>query len=131
MIKIVKKLRIDFPLYSIMTPLPGTQFRKHLIENNCEISQNWSDYNFTTAVNPLNNLSKEKVEQLLSKAYFYGYFNRGWRDTMLRIYKRKGIRLFLNPRNLHAMRDIMSFFRDIRKMKRNRDSISIQPIRFN
>lgn len=131
MIKIVKKLRIDFPLYSIMTPLPGTQFRKHLIEENCEISQNWSEYNFTTAVNPLNNLSKEKVEQLLSKAYYYGYFNRGWRETMLRIYKRKGIRLFLNPRNLHAMRDIMNFFRDIRRMKRNKDSNSIQPIRFN
>ncbi len=131
MIKIVKKLRIDFPLYSIMTPLPGTQFRKHLIEENCEISQNWSEYNFTTAVNPLNKLSKEKVEQLLSKAYFHGYFDRGWRDTMLRIYKRKGIRLFLNPRNLHAMRDIMSFFRDIRRMKRNKDSISTQPIRFN
>ena len=86
---------------------------------------------WSTAVNPLNNLSKEKVEQLLSKAYYYGYFGRGWRDTMLRIYKRKGIRLFLNPRNLHAMRDILNFFKDIRRMKRNKDSISIQPIRFN
>jgi radical SAM superfamily enzyme YgiQ (UPF0313 family) len=131
MIKIVKKLRIDFPLYSIMTPLPGTQFRRDLIENNYEISPNWSDYNFTTAVNALNYLSKEKLEQLLSKAYYYGYFNRGWRETMLRVYRRKGIRLFLNPRNLHAMKDLMIFFRDIRRMKQNRELISIRPIRFN
>ncbi|MFX1364617.1 MAG: B12-binding domain-containing radical SAM protein [Promethearchaeota archaeon] len=131
MINIVKKLRIDFPLYSIMTPLPGTQFRKHLIEKKIEISKNWSEYNFTTAVNSLNNLSKEKVEQLLSKAYYYGYFHRGWKETMLRIFRRKGIRLFLNPRNVHALRDLMNFFRDIRRMKNNRDEIAMQPIRFN
>lgn len=130
-IKIVKKLRIDFPLYSIMTPLPGTQFRKQLIEKNFEISQDWSEYNFTKAVNQLNYLSKEKLEHLLSKAYYYGYFDRGWRDTMLRIYKRKGFRLFLNLRNLYAIRDIISFFRDIRSMKKNEGLISIQPIRFN
>ncbi|MFW9900680.1 MAG: B12-binding domain-containing radical SAM protein [Candidatus Thorarchaeota archaeon] len=131
MIKIVKKLRIDFPLYSIMTPLPGTQFRKYLIENNYEISKNWSEYNFTTAVNPLHNLSKDKLEQLLSKAYYYGYFNRGWRETMLRIYKRKGIKLFLNLRNFLALKDILYFFRDIRRMRSHKNSSSIEPIRFN
>ena len=131
MIKIVKKLRIDFPLYSIMTPLPGTQFRRYLIENNYEISKNWSEYNFTTAVNPLNSLSKDKLEQLLSKAYYYGYFHRGWRETMLRIYKRKGIKLFLNPRNFLAMKDLLYFFRDIRRMGTHKNSSSIQPIRFN
>ncbi|MFX1502881.1 MAG: B12-binding domain-containing radical SAM protein [Promethearchaeota archaeon] len=131
MINIVKKLRIDFPLYSIMTPLPGTQFRKHLIENKIEISPNWSEYNFTTAVNSLTNLSKDKVEQLLSKAYYYGYFHRGWKETMLRFFRRKGIRLFLNPRNIYALRDLMNFFRDIRRMKYNKDLIAMQPIRFN
>ncbi|MHA2390865.1 MAG: B12-binding domain-containing radical SAM protein [Promethearchaeota archaeon] len=122
MIKVVKKLGVDFPLYSVMTPLPGTKFRDLLIENDYLISHNWNEYNFTTAVNRLNNLSKEKLEQLLSKAYYYGYFNRGWKDTFFRLFKKKGIKLFLNSKNLRAIRDLSSFFIGIRKMKHEIDS---------
>ena len=67
----VKKLGIDFPIYSIMTPLPGTKFRNTIINMDYLLSQDWSKYNFTTAVNRLNILSKEKLEELLSKAYYY------------------------------------------------------------
>ena len=116
MIKIVKKLGIDFPLYSIMTPLPGTKFRDILIENDYLLSSNWSEYNFTTAVNRLNKLSNEKLEQLLSKAYYYGYFNRGWKDTFMRLYKKKGIKFLLNPRTgLNTIKNFMSFFLQILK----------------
>ncbi|MFX1314001.1 MAG: B12-binding domain-containing radical SAM protein, partial [Promethearchaeota archaeon] len=59
MIKIVKKLGIDFPLYSIMTPFPGTKFRDILIKKGYLISSNWNEYNFSTAVHRLNKLSKE------------------------------------------------------------------------
>lgn len=125
MIKIVKKLGIDFPLYSIMTPLPGTKFRDILIENDYLLSRNWSEYNFTTAVNRLNKLSKEKLEQLLSKAYYYGYFNRGWKDTFMRLYKRKGIKFLLNSRrSFIAIKDFLSFFTNIRRMKDKIDSMS-------
>ena len=89
MIKIVRKLGIDFPIYSIMTPLPGTKFRDEVLEKDYLLSYNWSDYNFTTAVNRLHNLSKEKLENLLSKAYYHGYFKRGWKNTLFRLYKRK------------------------------------------
>lgn len=123
MIKVVKKLGIDFPLYSVMTPLPGTKFRDLLIENNYLISHNWNEYNFTTAVNRLNNLSKEKLEQLLSKAYYYGYFNRSWKETFFRLFKKKGIKLFLNSKNLRAVMDLSNFFLGIRKMKHEIDSI--------
>ena len=123
-IKVVKKLGIDFPLYSVMTPLPGTKFRDILIENDYLLSYNWSEYNFTTAVNRLNKLSKEKLEQLLSKAYYYGYFKRGWKDTFMRLYKKKGIRLLLNSRKFSALKEILSFFRNIRKMKNDVDSMS-------
>ena len=91
---------------------------------------NYPDLTLLTGA-PLNNLSKDKLEQLLSKAYYYGYFHRGWRETMLRIYKRKGIKLFLNPRNFLAMKDLLYFFRDIRRMGSHENSNSIQPIRFN
>ena len=118
MIKIVRKLGIDFPLYSIMTPLPGTKFRDNLIEKNYLISQNWSDYNFTTAVNRLHKLSKEKLEQLLSKAYYYGYFRRGWKNTLIRLFKRKGIKFLLYSRkNFRIITDLLGFLINIRQMK--------------
>ncbi|MFX1274632.1 MAG: B12-binding domain-containing radical SAM protein [Promethearchaeota archaeon] len=120
MIRIVKKLRIDFPLYSIMTPLPGTEFRELMIKKDYLLSNNWSEYNFTTAVNRLKYLSKEKLEQLLSKAYYYGYFHRGWKDTIIKLYKRKGITLLLNMRKNHvAIKELLNFFKDIRDMKYN------------
>lgn len=118
MIKIVRKLGIDFPLYSIMTPLPGTKFRDDLIEKDYLISHNWSDYNFTTAVNRLPKLSKEKLEQLLSKAYYYAYFKRGWKNTLIRLYKRKGIKFLLYSRkNFRIITDLLSFLINIRRMK--------------
>ncbi|MHA2049667.1 MAG: B12-binding domain-containing radical SAM protein [Promethearchaeota archaeon] len=123
MIRIVKTLGIDFPLYSIMTPLPGTKFREILIEKDYLISHNWNEYNFTTAVNRLNNLSKEKLEQLLSKAYYHGYFDRGWKNTFMRMYRKKGINLIVKSKKLNAIRDLLSFFGSIRNMRNDRDSI--------
>ncbi|MFX0003020.1 MAG: B12-binding domain-containing radical SAM protein [Candidatus Hodarchaeota archaeon] len=127
MINIVKKLGIDFPIYSIMTPLPGTKFREILIENDYLLTQDWSKYNFTTAVNRLNKLSKEKLEELLSKAYYYAYFNRGWKDTLIRLYKKKGIRFLLNSRKFFSIvKDILNFFINIRRMKSTIDSLPLK-----
>lgn len=130
MIKIVKKLGIDFPLYSIMTPLPGTKFRDTVIEKGYLLTHNWSKYNFTTAVNRLNKLSKQRLEQLLSKAYYYGYFKRGWKDTFIRLFKKKGINLLVNMKNFRAIKDLIGLFSNIRKMKPERDTIS-PTIKFN
>jgi len=127
-IKVVKKLGIDFPLYSVMTPLPGTKFREMLIEKDYLLTYNWSEYNFTTAVNRLDNLSKEKLEQLLSKAYYYGYFKRGWMKTIFRLFKNKGFRFLLNPRSVNAVRDFANFFFNIRRMKDGFDSESTESI---
>ncbi|NHJ19399.1 MAG: radical SAM protein [Candidatus Lokiarchaeota archaeon] len=123
MIKIVRKLGIDFPLYSIMTPLPGTKFRNEVIEKNYLVSHNWSDYNFTTAVNRLDKLSKAKLEQLLSKAYYYGYFKRGWKNTIFKLLKRKGIHFLLySKKNFRIIKDLFGFLLDIRGMKFMMDS---------
>ncbi len=122
MIKVVRKLGIDFPLYSVMTPLPGTKFRAELIEKDYLISYNWREYNFTTAVNRLNNLSREKLEQLLYKAYYYGYFKRGWKNTLLRLLKRKGIKFILYSRkNFRIITDLISFMINIGLMKYRTD----------
>lgn len=118
MIKMVKKLGVDFPLYSIMTPLPGTKFRDILIEKDYLLSSNWGEYNFTTAVNRLDKLSKDKLEQLLSKAYFYAYFNRGWKDTFIRLIKKKGLQFLFNSKKIfRAIKDFLNFFLDIRRMR--------------
>jgi radical SAM superfamily enzyme YgiQ (UPF0313 family) len=123
MIKIVRKLGIDFPLYSVMTPLPGTKFRDDLIEKDYLISYNWRDYNFTTAVNRLHKLSQEKLTQLLSKAYYYGYFKRGWKNTLIKLLKRKGIKFILYSRkNVSLITDLLSFLINIRLMKHTMDS---------
>ncbi|TKJ23301.1 MAG: hypothetical protein CEE43_03980 [Promethearchaeota archaeon Loki_b32] len=118
MIKMVKKLGVDFPLYSIMTPLPGTKFRDILIEKDYLLSSNWGEYNFTTAVNRLDKLSKDKLEQLLSKAYYYAYFNRGWKDTFIRLIKKKGLQFIFNSKKIfRAIKDFLNFFLDIRRMR--------------
>ncbi len=118
MIKIVKKLGIDFPIYSVMTPLPGTKFRDLLIEKNYLLSHNWSEYNFTTAVNRLNKLSKDELERLLYKSYYYAYFHRGWKETFMRLFKRKGLQFLLNSRRIFSiMKEFLNFFIDIRRMK--------------
>jgi anaerobic magnesium-protoporphyrin IX monomethyl ester cyclase len=126
MIKVVKRIGIDFPIYSIMTPLPGTRFRDVVIERGFLLSHNWSEYNFTTAVNRLNNLSKEQLERSLAKAYYYGYFHRGWKDTFLRIYRKKGVKFIINSRKhaLNALWEFIIFFRNIGKMKEAFDSRS-------
>jgi anaerobic magnesium-protoporphyrin IX monomethyl ester cyclase len=125
MIKMVRKLGIDFPIYSVMTPLPGTKFRDEVLEKNYLLSYNWSEYNFTTAVNRLHKLSKEKLEKLLAKAYFYGYFKRGWKNTLFRLYKRKGINFLLYSRkNLGIVKDLLGFLIDILGMKFKADSLT-------
>ncbi|MFX0011585.1 MAG: B12-binding domain-containing radical SAM protein [Candidatus Hermodarchaeota archaeon] len=123
MIKVVRKLGIDFPIYSVMTPLPGTKFRDEIIEKDYLISNNWSDYNFTTAVNRLDKLTKAKLERLLSKAYYYGYFKRGWKNTIFKLLKRKGIHFLLySKKNFRILKDLFSFLLDIRGMKTMMDS---------
>ncbi|MFW9950839.1 MAG: B12-binding domain-containing radical SAM protein [Candidatus Thorarchaeota archaeon] len=123
MIKVIRKLGIDFPLYSVMTPLPGTKFRDEVIEKNYLLSYNWSDYNFTTAVNRLHNLSQKKLEQLLYKAYYYGYFKRGWKNTLIRLYKKKGINVLLHSTKIiSVIKDLLSFLINIRQMKYKMDS---------
>ncbi|MFX1390387.1 MAG: hypothetical protein ACFE9Z_10015, partial [Promethearchaeota archaeon] len=118
MIKIVKKLKIDFPLYSIMTPLPGTKFREVLIENKYLMPYKWDKYDFMTAVNRLHKLSRRKLELLLLKAYFQSYFKRGWKDTLIKLYKQKGIKFIVNSRKfISIMKDFLIFFVNIIKMK--------------
>jgi len=91
--------------------------------NHILLSYNWSDYNFTTAVNRLNKLSKEKLEQQLSKAYYYGYFKRGWKNTLLRLLKRKGIKFILYSRkNFRIITDLLSFLINIGLMKYKTDA---------
>ena len=123
LIENVKKLGIDIPVYNIMTPLPGTKFRETLIEKGYLISRNWNEYNFLTAVNRLNNLSKEQLEYLLSKAYYYGYFNRSWKATFIKIARRKGLQLFIRPgKSIKAIREFLSFFGTIRRLKHKIES---------
>ncbi|TFG00630.1 MAG: B12-binding domain-containing radical SAM protein [Promethearchaeota archaeon] len=117
MIQIVKNLSIDFPIYSIMTPLPGTKFRELLVENKYTLSNKWNDYNFTTATNRLKNLSKEKLEALLFKAYHNGYFKKNWMGTLLRLYRKKGLKYLLSNKSIHAVRDFLGFYWNLRTSK--------------
>jgi radical SAM superfamily enzyme YgiQ (UPF0313 family) len=114
MIQIVKKLGIDFPIYSIMTPLPGTKFRELILEYEHKVSQQWDDYNFTTATNRLNNLSKQQLEDLLFKAYHHGYFKRNWIGTLFRLYRTKGLKYLLSSKSLQAVQDFLGFYWNIR-----------------
>ncbi|GAH69458.1 unnamed protein product, partial [marine sediment metagenome] len=58
--------------------------------------------------------------QLLSKAYYYAYFNRGWKDTFIRLIKKKGLHFLFNSKKIfRAIKDFLNFFLDIRRMREN------------
>ncbi|MCK4778905.1 MAG: hypothetical protein KAT57_01895, partial [Candidatus Lokiarchaeota archaeon] len=63
------------------------------------------------------------LEQLLSKAYYYAYFNRGWKDTFIRLIKKKGLQFLFNSKKIfRAIKDFLNFFLDIRRMREKSES---------
>ena len=45
-------------------------------------------------------------------------------DTFLRLYRKKGIKLFLKSKKIQAIKDILSLFKTIREMKNEIGSLS-------
>ncbi|HPI03270.1 MAG TPA: radical SAM protein [Candidatus Goldiibacteriota bacterium] len=68
------KLDADLAMYNITTPFPGTEMYKWAQDNGYLMTNDWSKYDFSTAVMNLPTVSPEKIEEYYHRAHrlFYG-----------------------------------------------------------
>jgi anaerobic magnesium-protoporphyrin IX monomethyl ester cyclase len=68
-IDITKSLDIDFPTFSMLTPLPGTSLMDQVKENNLLLTNKWHNYNWSVPVIKYPNLSADDMKNYLAMAY--------------------------------------------------------------
>jgi radical SAM superfamily enzyme YgiQ (UPF0313 family) len=68
-IDITKVLDIDFPTFSMLTPLPGTSLMEEIREKNILLNNEWHNFNWSVPVIKYPNLSADDMNYYLAKAY--------------------------------------------------------------
>ena len=69
-IDFAKKLNLDYALFSIATPYPGTAFHKKVLEEGRMLVKGWGEFNrFRGAIFEWNNLSKKDIDRYYKMAY--------------------------------------------------------------
>ena len=62
-------LNIQYAIYNITTPYPGTALYTWAEKNDCLIHRNWEDYDYAHPVMALPSLSPESLQKLYHRAY--------------------------------------------------------------
>jgi len=91
MIDITKVLDVDFPTFSMLTPLPGTKLMEHVIEKNLFLTKDWHDFNWSVPIIKYPNLSADDLSYYLAKAY---------KETMSFKRVQAGMKNFIHMRGL-------------------------------
>ncbi len=68
-IDITKILDIDFPTFSMLTPLPGTSLMEEVMERNLLLTNEWHNFNWSVPVIKYPNLSAKEMSDYLAMAY--------------------------------------------------------------
>ena len=68
-IDITKVLDIDFPTFSMLTPLPGTSLMDEVMEKNLLLTNEWHNFNWSVPVIKYPNLSAKDMNYYLTMAY--------------------------------------------------------------
>ncbi len=68
----------DFSIFTVLTPLPGTEIFEEARRNGWIEDFNWSHYDMAHAIMPTKTLSRNEVQQELYRCYrsFYGSLKR-------------------------------------------------------
>ncbi len=61
LLKYVKKLKVDFPSFHILTPFPGTALYKKFKEQGIEMESDYSKYDLNTPIVSTDNLTRDEV----------------------------------------------------------------------
>jgi len=78
-----KKLRLDYAVFSIATPYPGTKFYEQVLKKGKMLATNWNEFSrYSGAIFEWNNLSKKQIDALYQKAYrkYYSNFRYLWNE---------------------------------------------------
>jgi len=70
-----KKLDIEYPSFTILTPYPGTKLYEYAERNNLLLTKDWSKYNLTASVMKVPGLTAKELKSLHMKANLICNFN--------------------------------------------------------
>jgi radical SAM superfamily enzyme YgiQ (UPF0313 family) len=73
-----KAIGIQFAIFNITTPYPGTAMYQDFLQRNSLLHQNWELYNLAQPVLKLDTVSAQSVQQYYSKAYRSFYLRPGF-----------------------------------------------------
>ena len=74
-ISFVKKMNIDYPSFTILTPYPGTPLYSYAEKNNLLLSKEWSLYTANEPVMSVPGISYRELKGLYLKAFLICSFN--------------------------------------------------------
>lgn len=74
-ISFVKKIDIEYPSFTILTPYPGTKLYEYAEKNNLLITKDWSKYNLTGSVMKVPGMTINELKGLHIKANIICNFN--------------------------------------------------------
>jgi len=67
-ISFVKKIDIEYPSFTILTPYPGTKIYEYAEKNNLLLTKDWSKYNLTGSVMKVPGITEKELKALYIKA---------------------------------------------------------------
>ncbi len=67
-IRFAKELKVDFPAFHPLTPVPGTQLWKEALQNDWLETKDFSDFDWATPVMPSRFLNRHEISELIYKA---------------------------------------------------------------
>ncbi len=77
-IRFFSSLPFGYVLISILTPFPGTELFRNLLQENRLRHYNWEDYDAMHCVYKPLGISPGEMEKYLPKAYLQVYLSKGW-----------------------------------------------------
>jgi len=108
-IKNLRKLKVDFLTYSVLTPLPQTKLFEKLDKENLIISKDWNKYNLETPVINTYKLSANELKELLRIANLDAMFHIPYKDLYNKVKNSRGLP-FIIKTGIRASFDAIKMF---------------------
>ena len=126
-----RRLTLDLPSFTLLTPFPATRFYKEIKENDLLLTEEYSKFNWLTPVIKTPNLSPEMLKKLL----FLGWYSVGYYAGSLRnkinLYRKtvrtRGVLYAINP--IRFYRATSAYFKWKKIVLENLDGIKKKKIK--
>lgn len=95
-IEITKKLDIDIPTFSLLTPFPNTTLMEHVLKENLLLTRDWSNFNWSVPVIKYSHISSDDFNYYLNKAYNEMRFFKNPLQRIKKLYQSRGLKFYLS-----------------------------------